>query len=134
MKRKGLRFLLTVILLAVMVFSTTLPAVASWVYFRHTSLSARIHSFERTVSQHHVGQGKANRSREVSILQAGNNRLGYTSTTVDGIFGPETETRIRLLQEGFGITIDGQAGANTWLRMSWAFGVGYNDIALDYKW
>lgn len=42
---------------------------------------------------------------------------GYTSVTVDAIFGPKTEAAVKSFQKAHGLTQDGIVGPNTWLHL-----------------
>jgi murein L,D-transpeptidase YcbB/YkuD len=57
---------------------------------------------------------RGDRGDDVRLAQAG------VGATVDGIFGPATETAVRTFQRTNGLTVDGIVGPNTWR----AIGVG----------
>lgn len=46
-------------------------------------------------------------------------RLGFTGTSVDGKFGPATETAIRKFQAAKGLTVDGLVGVRTFTYLCW---------------
>ena len=50
---------------------------------------------------------------DVRILQESLTNLGYSVGTIDGKFGPETETAVIAFQHAFGITPDGRVGRTT---------------------
>ncbi len=80
---------------------------------------------QHAVSQHAVPPHKA--AQPTAVLQDGTRgpqvrelqrvlNAWYPSVTPlarDGVYGPETEDRVRYLQERAGITVDGVAGSNT---------------------
>ncbi len=74
--------------------------------------SQTIHS---TLSQH-----SKNNPQEVKYLQARLNQLarqgksGTTTIAVDGLFGSQTEARVRQFQTDFNLRVDGLVGNNTW--------------------
>ena len=53
---------------------------------------------------------------EVELLQWTLNEYGLT-TTVDGIFGPETHKSVRQYQADKGLKVDGIVGTNTWTAL-----------------
>lgn len=53
---------------------------------------------------------------EVELLQWTLNEYGLT-TTVDGIFGPETNKNVRQYQADKGLKVDGIVGTNTWTAL-----------------
>jgi peptidoglycan hydrolase-like protein with peptidoglycan-binding domain len=50
----------------------------------------------------------------VRRLQRAVRRTGDPELVVDGNFGPETESALKLFQEGEGLTVDGICGPATW--------------------
>ncbi|MCL6445580.1 MAG: peptidoglycan-binding protein [Alicyclobacillus sp.] len=45
------------------------------------------------------------------------NQLGYSSGTVDGIFGTKTLNAVRAFQKAHGLTVDGIVGPVTWSKL-----------------
>ncbi len=56
---------------------------------------------------------RGSRGPEVSELQKRLQMLGYVVGPIDGIFGRQTEARVRLFQKEHGLAIDGIAGPRT---------------------
>ena len=57
---------------------------------------------------------KGSKGDAVKGLQNALNARGYDVGTVDGIFGPATETAVKSFQRDFGLDVDGIVGPNTW--------------------
>ncbi|MBR1810671.1 MAG: peptidoglycan-binding protein [Clostridia bacterium] len=53
----------------------------------------------------------------VQILQLGLIRSGYLSGSPDGIFGPDTQSALRLFQRNFGLPQTGELDAATWAQL-----------------
>ncbi|EZH64206.1 NlpC/P60 family protein [Geomicrobium sediminis] len=64
-------------------------------------------------SQSNILIKRNDRGSEVRKLQSSLNTLGY-SIQVDGIFGPDTESILKMYQEDQGLIVDGIAGPNTY--------------------
>jgi len=56
---------------------------------------------------------RGSRGDEVAELQKRLSMLGYVVGPIDGIFGPQTQARVRLFQKEHGLVIDGIAGPKT---------------------
>lgn len=56
---------------------------------------------------------KGSRGAEVSELQKRLKMLGYVVGPIDGIFGAQTQARVRLFQKEHGLAVDGIAGPKT---------------------
>jgi len=56
---------------------------------------------------------RGSRGPEVTELQKRLQMLGYVVGPIDGIFGRQTESAVRLFQKEHGLTVDGIAGRNT---------------------
>lgn len=56
---------------------------------------------------------KGSRGSEVTELQKRLQMLGYVVGPIDGIFGSQTEARVRLFQKEHGLAVDGIAGPKT---------------------
>jgi hypothetical protein len=54
---------------------------------------------------------------DVLILQKRLVELGYVLGTVDGVFGPKTDTAVRAFQSDHGLTSDGMVGQTTWAAL-----------------
>lgn len=68
----------------------------------------------------------------VLILQDALNALGYTTYTLDGIFGNNTRTALIAFQRNNGLTADGVCGCATWRRIvSEAVGIGRTPTVID---
>ena len=61
---------------------------------------------------------RGSRSTYVLILQDALNALGYTTNTLDGIFGHATENALKACQRRFGLTADGVCGCASWEKRS----------------
>lgn len=70
-----------------------------------------------------LSQSSKNNSSEVKYLQARLNQLarqgksGTTTIAVDGLFGSQTEARVRQFQTDFNLRVDGLVGNNTWIYL-----------------
>jgi peptidoglycan hydrolase-like protein with peptidoglycan-binding domain len=53
----------------------------------------------------------------VQRLQRALRRIPDFEVTIDGIFGPQLEARVKLFQEGSGIAADGIVGPETWVAL-----------------
>lgn len=42
---------------------------------------------------------------------------GFDTSGVDGVFGPQTESGVRALQQATGVTVDGIVGPQTWQQI-----------------
>lgn len=56
---------------------------------------------------------RGSRGSEVTELQKRLRMLGYVINPIDGIFGAQTEARVRLFQKEHGLVVDGIAGPRT---------------------
>ena len=68
----------------------------------------------------------------VLILQDALNALGYSTKTLDGKFGANTESALRAYQRRVGLTADGICGCNTWKKITAAVvGIGRTKTVID---
>ena len=68
----------------------------------------------------------------VLILQDALNALGYSTKTLDGKFGANTESALRAYQRRVGLTADGICGCNTWKKITAAVvGIGRTKPVID---
>ena len=75
---------------------------------------------------------KGDRSTYVLVLQDALNALGYSTGTLDGIFGNKTYTALQGAQRSFGLTADGVCGCNTWKKLTSAVvGIGRTQTVID---
>ena len=71
-------------------------------------------------------------STYVLVLQDALNVLGYTTYTLDGRFGANTERAVRAFQSNFGLLVDGIVGCNTWKKLTAAaVGIGRTQSVID---
>ncbi len=72
------------------------------------------------------------KSTYVLILQDALNALGYSTGTLDGVFGSRTESALKAAQKAFGLTADGVCGCNTWKKLASAVvGIGRTSTVID---
>lgn len=72
------------------------------------------------------------RSTYVLVLQDALNALGYSTRTLDGIFGTNTETALVAFQRRVGLSADGICGCNTWKKLTAAsVGIGRTSTVID---
>lgn len=78
---------------------------------------------------------KGSRGSEVTELQKRLSMLGYVVGPIDGIFGSQTDARVRLFQKEHGLTVDGIAGPSTIRELKRLTGESVNvgGIAVGYK-
>ena len=68
---------------------------------------------------------RGSKSTYVLILQDALNALGYSTRTLDGIFGANTERALKAFQSSVGLTADGICGCNSWKKLTAAsVGIG----------
>ncbi|MDD4850016.1 MAG: peptidoglycan-binding domain-containing protein [Gemmiger sp.] len=68
----------------------------------------------------------------VLILQDSLNALGYSTGTLDGIFGSRTESALKAAQARFGLTADGICGCSSWKKITAAVvGIGKTKTVID---
>lgn len=61
--------------------------------------------------------GRTYNGYNIMVIQSSLNAVGI-STTVDGIYGPQTTSNVRVYQSRYGLTVDGIVGPQTWGHMS----------------
>nr|DAI41048.1 MAG TPA: N acetylmuramidase [Caudoviricetes sp.] len=54
---------------------------------------------------------------DVKELQTLLDKHGFPCGEIDGVFGPETDTAVRLFQKANGLTVDGKVGEKTWAAL-----------------
>ena len=75
---------------------------------------------------------RGSRSTYVLILQDALNALGYSTNTLDGIFGHATESALKACQRRFGLRADGICGCATWKKIADAtVGIGHTATVID---
>ena len=75
---------------------------------------------------------RGSRSTYVLVLQDALNALGYTTGTLDGVFGARTETALKGVQRRFGLTADGVCGCRSWKKITEAVvGIGRTATVID---
>ena len=68
----------------------------------------------------------------VLILQDALNALGYSTKTLDGKFGANTENALIAYQRRVGLTADGICGCNTWKKItSSVVSIGRTQTVID---
>ena len=75
---------------------------------------------------------KGDRNTYVLILQDALNALGYSTQTLDGVFGTNTFNALTGFQRSVGLTADGICGCNTWKKLTAAsVGIGTTKTVID---
>ena len=75
---------------------------------------------------------RGSKNTYVLILQDGLNALGYSTRTLDGVFGANTESAVKGFQRAMGLTADGICGCNTWKKLTSAVvGIGRTQTVID---
>lgn len=68
----------------------------------------------------------------VLILQDSLNALGYSTKTLDGKFGQNTENALKAYQRRVGLTADGICGCNTWKKITASvLGIGKTQTVIN---
>ena len=77
-------------------------------------------------------EARGSRNTYVLILQDALNALGYSTNTLDGIFGHATENALKACQRRFGLTADGVCGCASWKKIAEAtVGIGKTATVID---
>lgn len=75
---------------------------------------------------------RGSKNTYVLILQDALNALGYSTKTLDGIFGSNTETAVKAFQRANSLSADGICGCNTWKKLASAVvGIGRTTTVID---
>lgn len=115
-------------------------ATGAWGYVEPLSLTPTWVHFDRrygTPSCPNTTSGyptlrRGDRNTYVLVLQDALNALGYSTRTLDGVFGNNTYNALRACQTAFGLTADGVCGCNSWRRItSAAVGIGRTSTVID---
>ena len=118
----------------------TAVATGAWGYVEPLSMTPTWVHFDRrygtpACSGTTAGYPKVRRGSKntyVLILQDALNALGYSTGTLDGVFGSKTESALKAAQKAFGLTADGICGCNTWKKLASAVvGIGRTSTVID---
>ncbi len=72
------------------------------------------------------------RNTYVLILQDALNALGYSTYTLDGVFGENTQRALSAWQCAAGLAVDGVCGCQTWTRLTnMVVGIGRTPTVID---
>ena len=75
---------------------------------------------------------RGSQSTYVLVLQDALNALGYSTRTLDGKFGGNTENALRAYQRRVGLAADGICGCNTWKKITASVvGIGHTQTVID---
>ena len=75
---------------------------------------------------------RGRRNTYVLILQDALNALGYSTDTLDGVFGARTESALKACQRRFGLKADGICGCASWKKITSAvLGIGRTSTVID---
>ena len=97
----------------------------------HNMMSMRDYSEGSTTAGYPTVR-RGSRNTYVLILQDALNALGYTTNTLDGIFGHATENALKACQRRFGLTADGVCGCASWKKIAEAtVGIGKTATVID---
>ena len=108
-----------------------------WVYVEPLSLTPTWVHFDKRYGTPACSAGypvlrDGNRGVYVLILQDALNALGYTTYTLDGIFGNNTRNAVISYQQDNGLQADGVVGCATWTRIvSDVVGIGRTPTVID---
>lgn len=114
-------------------------ATRAWGYVEPLSMTPTWVHFDRRYGKPACGGTSGNptlrrgaKSTYVLILQDALNALGYSTRTLDGIFGANTESALRGFQRAVGLTADGICGCNSWKKLTAAsVGIGKTKTVID---
>ena len=118
----------------------TAVATGAWGYVEPLSMTPTWVHFDRrygTPACHNTTAGyptvkRGSRNTYVLILQDALNALGYSTGSLDGIFGSATESALKAIQKNFSLTADGVCGCNSWKKItSAAVGIGRTSTVID---
>lgn len=108
-----------------------------WVYVEPLSLTPTWVHFDKRYGTPACSAGypvlrNGNRGVYVLVLQDALNALGYTTYTLDGIFGNNTRNAVISYQQDNGLQADGVVGCATWTRIvSEVVGIGRTPTVID---
>lgn len=114
-------------------------ATKAWGYVEPISMTPRWVHFDRRYGTPACGGTsgyptlrRGSKSTYVLILQDALNALGYSTRTLDGVFGGNTENALKGYQRRVGLTADGICGCNSWKKITAAVvGIGRTKTVID---
>ncbi len=75
---------------------------------------------------------RGSKNTYVLVLQDALNALGYSTYTLDGAFGANTENALKAFQRAVSLTADGICGCNTWKKITAAtVGIGRTPTVIN---
>ncbi len=108
-----------------------------WVYVEPQNLTPTWVHFDKRIGPPACSAGypvvrNGSRGIYVLVLQDALNALGYSTRTLDGIFGPNTRNALMAYQRNNGLSADGVCGCGTWTRLvNEVVGIGRTPTVID---
>lgn len=108
-----------------------------WVYVEPLSMTPTWVHFDKRYGTPACSAGyptlrNGSRGVYVLILQDALNALGYTTYTLDGVFGGNTRNALIAFQRNNGLSADGVCGCGTWTKIvNEAVGIGRTPTVID---
>lgn len=108
-----------------------------WVYVEPINMTPSWVHFDKRYGRAACSAGypivrNGSRGVYVLILQDALNALGYSTQTLDGVFGNNTRNALISYQRNNGLSADGVAGCGTWTRIvSEVVGIGRTPTVID---
>lgn len=108
-----------------------------WVYVEPQNMTPTWVHFDKRIGPPACSAGypvvrNGSRGIYVLVLQDALNALGYSTKTLDGIFGPNTRNALIAYQRSNGLSADGICGCASWTRIaSEVVGIGRTPTVID---
>lgn len=108
-----------------------------WVYVEPQNLTPTWVHFDKRIGPPACSAGypvvrNGSRGIYVLVLQDALNALGYSTRTLDGIFGANTRNALMAYQRNNGLSADGVCGCGTWTKLvNEVVGIGRTPTVID---